>query len=66
MEGNKMAHFAVINGDKVINRIVSESKDAAEETTGYTCIEVASNTHFEIDWNYIDGEFVAPVEQENV
>ena len=34
-----MANFAVIDGDKVLNTIVANSKTVAEEVTGKTCIE---------------------------
>lgn len=34
-----MAQFAVIEGENVINTIIAESKEIAEELTGKTCIE---------------------------
>lgn len=37
-----MAKFAVIDGNKVLNTIVADSKEIAEQVTGYTCIEFTS------------------------
>ena len=36
-----MFNFAVMDNDKVLNTIVAESKDIAEQVTGRTCIEYA-------------------------
>ena len=34
-----MANFAVINGGKVSNIIVADTKEIAEEVTGVDCVE---------------------------
>ena len=34
-----MAKFAVIENGKILNTIEAESKDIAEQVTGFTCIE---------------------------
>ena len=34
-----MANFAVVDNDNVLNTIVAESKEIAEQVTGKTCIE---------------------------
>ena len=34
-----MANFAVINGGKVSNIIVADTKEIAEEVTGQLCVE---------------------------
>jgi hypothetical protein len=34
-----MANFAVINNGVVVNTILADSKEIAEEVTGLTCIE---------------------------
>jgi hypothetical protein len=58
-----MAQFAVISFDKVINSIVADSKETAEEITGLTCV-VSSEAG--IGWAYDDetGEFTEPVTEE--
>jgi len=61
-----MANFAVINGTKVINHIVAESINDAEQATNSTCIEVENGIHFDIGWDYINGVFIEPIEQLNV
>lgn len=52
-----MANFAVIDGDKVLNTIVADSKTIAEEVTGKTCIQF-TNEPAEPNGFYIDGNFV--------
>lgn len=37
-----MPNFAVLDGELVINVIVADSKEAAEEITGMTCVESIS------------------------
>lgn len=56
-----MARFAVINGNKVINHIVAETKENAETATQALCIEVTDEI-FDIGWDYIDGVFIEPTE----
>jgi hypothetical protein len=45
--------FAVIDGIDIINTIVAESKEIAEEVTGKTCIELT--TEAEKGGTYVDG-----------
>lgn len=52
--------YAVIENNKVVNVIIADSKEIAEEATGLTCIDCTDG------WNYnndIDGGdfFPAPV-----
>ena len=56
-----MAHFAVIEEGKVINTIVADSVEIADQVTGKVCIEY----NFEvggpqIGWTYNGTEFVQP------
>jgi hypothetical protein len=34
-----MAYFAVLDGDSVSNVIVADSKEIAEQVTGFSCVE---------------------------
>ena len=52
-----MATFAVIKDGIVENCIIADSKEIAEEVTGFTCIE--SDTAY-IGLPYVDGNFVFP------
>lgn len=51
-----MAKFAVIDGENVINTILAESKEIAEQITGKTCIEFTTESA-EIGGTYINGVF---------
>jgi hypothetical protein len=51
-----VANFAVIDGTNVINTILAESKEIAEQITGKTCIEF-TNELAETGGTYIDGVF---------
>jgi hypothetical protein len=51
-----MANFAVINGENVINTILAESKETAEQITGFTCIEYTTEPA-ETGGTYINGVF---------
>ena len=56
-----MANFAVINNGIVVNVILADSKEIAEDVTGLTCIEY----EFEpgapgIGWAYNGTVFTAP------
>ena len=55
-----MATFAVIKDGIVDNCIVAESLASAEEVTGFTCIEYTVPL---IGGTYVDGKFIAPVEE---
>ena len=52
-----MAKFAVIDGDNVINTILADSKEIAEEVTGKNCIEFTTEAA-EVGGTYVDGKFV--------
>jgi len=45
-----MANYAVLDNDTVINVIVADSKEVAEEITGKTCIEYTDEAPLGINW----------------
>lgn len=45
-----MANYAVIDNQKVINVIVADSAEIAEEITGKTCIEYTNEAPLGINW----------------
>lgn len=49
-----MANYAVIDNQKVINVIVADSIEVAEEITGKTCIEYTEEVPLGIDWYWND------------
>lgn len=53
-----MATWAVLEGEDVVNHIVADTKEIAEETTGKTCVETLI---VEPGWKYVDGKFIAPI-----
>ena len=61
-----MANYAVIENNKVINVIVADSKEVAEEVTGKTCIEYTEETPAGIGWDYDGVSFIAPITEEPV
>jgi hypothetical protein len=54
-----MKTYAVIQNNKVINVIVAESKEIAEEVTNFTCVEYAPDSGVGLDWIY-DGTDITP------
>jgi hypothetical protein len=52
-----MGKFAVIEGNNVINIIVAESKEIAEQITEQICVEY-TNEPAEPGGTYIDGIFI--------
>lgn len=58
-----MANYAVIQNNKVVNVIVADSKETAEEVTGSTCIEYTETNPAGIGWTYNGSTFEVPVEQ---
>jgi len=50
-------NFAVIKDNKVINIIVAETKEIAEEATGHTCFEYTDSNPAVIGFGYADGVF---------
>ena len=61
-----MPNYAIIENDKVINVIVADSKEVAEEVTGLVCIEYTEENPAGIGWTYDGVNFVSPypVEEE--
>lgn len=51
-------NYAIIKDNKVINVIVSDSKEIAEEVTGLEAVETTGQPW--IDWARIDGQWVEP------
>jgi hypothetical protein len=51
-------NYAVIKNNEVINVIVADSKEIAEEVTGLPCIDVTNGWDYE---NGIDGGIFFPV-----
>lgn len=47
-----MANYAVIEDNVVVNVIVANSKNIAEEITGRTCIEVTQENPIGIGWEW--------------
>jgi hypothetical protein len=59
-----MANYAVIQNNKVVNVIVADSKEIAEEVTNLTCIEYAADSNVGIGWKYDGTNLVLPVIEE--
>lgn len=53
-----MANYAIIENDVVINVIVAESKEIAEEVTGLEVVETIGQPW--AGWQRVDGEWVDP------
>jgi hypothetical protein len=56
-----MKTFAVIENNKVINVILADLKEIAEEVTGQLCIEYTEEDPVGIGWDYDGVSFVGPV-----
>lgn len=54
-----MANFAVIDGINVVNTIVCESKEVAEQVTGKTCIEYSDNDRAETGGTFENNKFIS-------
>lgn len=59
-----MATFAVLNNSTVINVIVADSKEIAEEATNSICIEYTDENPAGIGYTYDGENFIAPVVEE--
>jgi hypothetical protein len=57
-----MTNYAVIQNDKVVNIIVSDSKEIAEQITNLTCIEYIKENSVGIGWTYNGSTFEKPQE----
>jgi len=56
-----MAMFAVMSGNKVINTIIADTKELAQEVTSSVCIEYTEQNPAAIDWTYNGSTFEEPV-----
>ena len=54
-----MPNFAVLDGESVVNVIVADSKDIAEELTGKNCVE-ATTVKAQVGGKYSEGNFIEP------
>lgn len=55
-----MAKYAVIKNNKVINLIVADSKEIAEQVTDLTCVEVTEERIGNINDTWDGTNFVSP------
>jgi hypothetical protein len=55
-----MKLFAVVKDNVVVNKIICDSKDIAEEIVGMSCIEIENELVCSINSAYIDNEFTDP------
>ena len=60
-----MTNFAVINDGIVVNLIVADTKEIAEEVTGMTCVEIADGTPVEIDGTWDGNTFARSIRSES-
>ena len=58
-----MANYAVIKDTLVVNVIVAESVEIAEQVTLLTCVDI-TDTFVGIGWTYTNNEFQPPVIEE--
>lgn len=56
-----MANYAVINDNKVINMIVCDSKETAEQVTGAVCIEYTNENPIDIGYIWNGSVFTKPI-----
>jgi hypothetical protein len=56
-----MANYAVVQNDKVVNVIIADSKEIAEEVTGLLCVEYTDESPAGIGWTYNGSTFEEPV-----
>lgn len=56
-----MANFAVIKSNKVVNIIVADTKEIAEQVTGSECVEYFNNNIAHIGLGYDGSTFEQPV-----
>ena len=59
-----MAMFAVISGNSIINVIIADTLEIAEETTNQTCVEYTEDNPAGIGWTYDGTTFIAPIVEE--
>ncbi len=57
-----MKNFAVLSGSTVINVIVATTQKNAELATNSVCVEYTDENPAGFGWSYVNGVFIAPVE----
>jgi hypothetical protein len=60
-----MASYGVLEGILIVNVIIAETKEIAEQVTGKTCVDLPP-LNAGIGWTYENGTFTAPVEPEPI
>jgi hypothetical protein len=60
-----MSTFLIIDNDKIINAILADSIEVAQEITGLEAIESTDSEPW-IDWTRLDGVWSAPVVPEEI
>ena len=58
-----MPNFAVLNNNIVVNRIVADSKEIAQQFVGLDCVEYLDENPLEIGYIYDGENFNAPNEE---
>ncbi len=53
-----MANFAVLDDITIINIIVADSKEIAEQATSKVCVQYSETDIVDIGGTYVDGEFI--------
>jgi hypothetical protein len=53
-----MANFAVIDGINIINKVIADSKEIAEQATGKVCVQYSNTDVVDIGGTYVNGEFI--------
>ena len=56
-----MANFAHIKDNKVVNILVADTLEIAQEVTGATCIEYAEGTSVGAGYTWDGTKFIEPV-----
>jgi hypothetical protein len=60
-----MSTFLIIDNNKIINAILADSIEVAQEVTGLEAIESTGSEPW-IDWTRLDGVWSAPVVPEEI
>ena len=55
-----MINYAIKDKNKIVNVILAETKEIAEEVTGLEAIEVTEEQPLGIDWELIDNVWTVP------
>ena len=55
-----MANFAVINNNVVVNTILADTKEIAEDASKSECVEYTYENPAGIGWTYDGTNFIAP------